>query len=73
MLSGSLNSNQQPSELDFNLEPLGQFDCDVEEVLRNELNLGGEMDFTFGGSNTIHQSALENGGGMFFLTDFTVH
>ncbi len=66
-----LQSIPSSSDLDFNIE-LGQFDCDVDEVLQTELNLGGDIDFNFGTtiSNTAattqsgptNVSQLHNGG-----------
>ncbi|CAL8108851.1 unnamed protein product [Orchesella dallaii] len=67
-----LQSIPSSSDLDFNIE-LGQFDCDVDEVLQTELNLGGDIDFNFGnsmsnvvttqsGPSTV--SHLHNGGTM---------
>jgi len=70
-----LQSIPSSSDLDFNIEVQEgfQFDCDVDEVLQTELNLGGDIDFNFGnsmsnvvttqsGPSTVSQ--LHNGGTM---------
>lgn len=54
-----LQSIPSSSDLDFNIE-LGQFDCDVDEVLQTELNLGGDIDFNFG--TTISNAATTQSG-----------
>lgn len=42
----SLN-NTLPNDLDFNLDALGGFECDVDQVIHHELSVDGNLDFNF--------------------------
>jgi len=59
-----LQNIQHHAELDFPLDHLGPFDCDVDEVIQRELSLGNDIlanDFNFGGGNgsvtTLHNGS----------------
>ena len=51
-----VNSNHvdTKADLDFIEQLDTTFDCNVEEVLQNELNLGGDIDFNFGNVGAHH-------------------
>jgi Transactivation domain of FOXO protein family len=60
-LMGALNSHHacggaMLDDLNLNIEPLdGGFDCNVDEVIRHELNMDGSLEFNFSAAH--HQQA----------------
>lgn len=53
-LMGALNNSALLDDLNINIESLqGGFDCNVDEVIKHELSMDGNLDFNFTGT---HQS-----------------
>ena len=47
-LMGALNHSALLDDLNINIEAMhGGFDCNVEEVIKHELSMGGTLDFNF--------------------------
>lgn len=47
-LMGALNNSTILDDLNINVESLqGGFDCDIEELIKHELNMEGNLDFNF--------------------------
>jgi hypothetical protein len=54
----SLPITNLPNDLDFaSLEP--GLECDVDQVIRQELAMDGQLDFNFGESNGLHQNVAQ--------------
>jgi len=56
-LMGALNHGGGPmlDDLNLNIEPLdGGFDCNVDEVIRHELNMDGSLEFNFSAHQHQH-------------------